>query len=222
MASIYEKVRKLKDEIDLVCSKAGRDPGDVTITAATKYANVEQINEAIKAGIKVIGENRIQDAQKKFGALLPVKKHFIGHLQTNKTKDAVRLFDCIESIDSYRLAEMVNIEAERALKKMPVLVEVNIAEDPKKYGVSPDEIRHFLRKLDVFKYLEVKGLMAIVPFFEDAERVRLHFRKMKELFDDCRRGKPHFNVLSMGMTNDFKAAIEEGATEVRIGSYLFK
>ncbi len=209
-------------EIRKICIACGRDFNEVIILAATKRANAARINEAIKAGIKVIGENRIQDAGKKFPYILPVEKRFIGHLQTNKVKAAVALFDMIESVDSYRLAEMINIEAERAQKKMPVLIEVNIAGDPKKHGIAPDEIHHFLRKMDVFKYLEVKGLMTIVPMKENPEGARPYFRKMKALFDEIGSLRPDIEVLSMGMSNDFKIALEEGANEVRIGSYLFK
>lgn len=222
MASVNEKVKKLFDEIRAICGKSGRDFKDVKILAAAKYASAAQLNEAIGAGIAIIGENKVQDALKREGLPLIVEKHFIGHLQTNKVKDVVRLFECIESVDSYRLAEMINIEAERALKKMKVLIEVNIAADARKYGIAPDEVAHFLRKIDVFKYLEVKGLMAIVPFTANPEESREYFGNMNQLYEECRKGRPEMDTLSMGMTHDFRVAIEEGSTEVRIGSYLFK
>ena len=222
MASVTEKVIKLFDEIRAACEKSGRDYKDVKVLAAAKYATADQLMEAISAGISIIGENKVQDAVRNQCLLLAVNKHFIGHLQTNKVKEAVRIFDCIESVDSYRLAEMINIEAERALKKMKVLIEVNIASDPRKYGIASGEVRHFLRKIDVLKYLEVKGLMAIAPFSEDPEESRECFRKMKKLYVECRKGRPEMDTLSMGMTHDFRVAVEEGANEVRIGSYLFK
>jgi len=222
MASVTEKVKQLFDEIKEVCDESGRGFKGIKVLAAAKYATVAQLNEAIKAGVSIIGENRVQDAIKREGLSLPVEKHFIGHLQTNKVKEAVRLFDCIESVDSYRLAEMINIEAERALKKMEMLIEVNITSDPRKYGVESGEVRHFLRKIGIFKYLEVKGLMAIVPFSENPEEARTYFRKMTLLYEDCRKSWPEIDTLSMGMTGDFRVAIEEGSNEVRIGSYLFK
>jgi pyridoxal phosphate enzyme (YggS family) len=222
MAEISEQVKKLFGEIETICARCGRKAGEITVVAATKYASTGQINDAIKAGITVIGENKVQDAGKKFPHLLPVKKHFIGHLQTNKVKEAVRLFDCVESVDSYRLAEMINIEAERSLKRIPIYIEVNIAGDPKKHGIEAGELHHFIHKLLILKWLEIKGLMAIVPLADGPEEVRVHFKKMKGLFDSCAKVWPQINVLSMGMTQDFKVAIEEGATEVRIGSYLFR
>jgi PLP dependent protein len=222
MAEISEKVAGLFEEIRVVCARCSRKFEDVTVVAATKYAGFAAMNEAIKAGIFVVGENRVQDAAGKFIDVLPVRKHFIGHLQTNKVKEAVRLFDCIESVDSYRLAEMINVEAERSLKKMPVYVEVNIANDPAKHGVAAEEVRHFIHKLSLLTHLEVKGLMTIVPFYEDGEEARSHFKKMKSLFDEMRAVWPLIGTLSMGMTHDFRVAVEEGATEVRIGSYLFK
>jgi hypothetical protein len=180
------------------------------------------MNNAIDSGINVIGENRVQDAVKKFGLLnARVGKHFIGHLQTNKVREAVQLFDAIESVDSYKLAEMIQVEAERALKIMPVLVEVNVAEDPKKFGVAPDELIHFIEKIVEFKYLDIRGLMAIVPLCENPEDARPYFKKMKKLFGQCCNKWPWMNTLSMGMSHDFKVAIEEGATQIRIGSYIF-
>ncbi len=222
MALVKEKVLKLKAEIEAVCKRCGRDASEVQVLAATKYATAEQMDEAITAGIDVIGENRVQDAAKKFPLLnVQPAKHFIGHLQTNKVRDAVRLFDAIESVDSYRLAEMIQVEAERMQKKMPVLVEVNVAADSKKYGIELDEVIHFIEKISLFKYLDVRGLMAIVPLFADAEEARPYFKKMKDLFDECRKKFPQMNTLSMGMTQDFRVAIEEGSTQIRVGSYIF-
>jgi PLP dependent protein len=222
MAQIKEKVEELRRKIKAACGKCRRSAEEIAVLAATKYAESDQINEAIKAGISVIGENRIQDSIRKIPHLLQVRKHFIGHLQTNKVFDAVRLFDCIESVDSYRLAEMINVEAERSLKKMPVLIEINIAGEKNKYGVDPDEIHHFLHKIAVFKYLHLKGLMTVAPLEKDMEIARQYFRKMKRLFDLCKKEWKSFDTLSMGMSGDFETAIEEGATEVRIGGYLFK
>jgi pyridoxal phosphate enzyme (YggS family) len=233
MSEIAEKVGGLMAEVRRLCEGRGGKFEDVTVVAATKYVDFSEMNQAVRAGILVVGENRIQDALRKFPNLLPVRKHFIGHLQTNKVKDAVKLFDCIESVDSYRLAEMINVESERALKPMPVLIEVNIAGDNNKYGVSPDELAHFLRKIALFKYLDVRGLMTVapeevVPREKDKAVTRQYFKKMNELFDLCKNDAflkkefKGFDTLSMGMTGDFDVAIEEGATEIRVGSYLFR
>jgi len=222
MALVKEKLHKLKAEIEQVCRQNGRTFSDVQILAATKYSSIEQINEAIDSGINVIGENRVQDAAKKFPQLLAkVGKHFIGHLQSNKVREAVSLFDVIESVDSYKLAEMIQVEAERALKIMPVLVEVNVSADSKKFGVAPEELVHFIEKIQSFKFLDVRGLMTIVPLSDDPEAARPYFKKMNELRANCLMKWPGMLALSMGMSHDFKVAIEEGSTQIRIGSYLF-
>lgn len=233
MTVIKEKVGELMADVRRLCEGCGRKFEDVTVVAATKYVDFDAMNQSVRAGILVVGENRIQDALRKFPNLLPVRKYFIGHLQTNKVKEAVKLFDCIESVDSYRLAEIINVESERALKKMPVLIEVNIAGDSNKYGVSPDELLHFLRKISLFKYLDVRGLMTVAPEEivsqgKDKAMTRQYFKKMKSLFDVCvndaflKKELKGFDTLSMGMTGDFDVAIEEGATEIRVGSYLFR
>jgi PLP dependent protein len=222
MALISEKLAELKDEIAEICQKKGGDFAGVKIVAVTKNVDPERINESIKAGITDIGENRVQEAKTKFSSVRPCIKHFIGHLQRNKVKEAVSLFDTIDSVDSYPLAELINVESERAQKRMPVLVQINIAAETSKYGLSPDEVRHFVRKISILKYLEVQGLMAIMPFLGDPEAGRPHFRAMRELFESLKVDYGEFKRFSMGMSNDFRIAVEEGANEVRIGSYLFK
>jgi pyridoxal phosphate enzyme (YggS family) len=218
MALLSEKIKSLKDEIGS-CSDV---PDSVRIVAVTKNVEHGMINDALAAGITEIGENRVQEAKKKMNAVGACFKHFIGHMQRNKVRDAVKLFDSIDSVDSYPLADLINVEAERLLKKMPVLVQVNIADDKAKHGLAPEEVPHFVSKISVLKWLDVQGLMAIIPFFDDSEEGRVYFRKMKNLFDALARVYSGFSRLSMGMTNDFKVALEEGANEIRIGSYLFK
>lgn len=222
MAFVREQYLKLLAEIKAVCAGCGRSFNDIRVLAATKYASLEEVNAAIGAGITLVGENKVQDAAVKFGALLPCKKHFIGHLQTNKVKQAVKLFDCIESVDSFRLAEFISLEAEKQHKIMPILLEVNIAADSKKFGLKPDQVLEVVKKISQLKFVKVSGLMTIVPFFDDAELARPFFREMKQLFDLLKKEFSDLNILSMGMSHDFKAAIQEGATMVRIGSYLFK
>lgn len=221
MAFNKENYLKLLEGVKTACAKVGRNSSEVKILAATKYADFQSINYAIEAGICLIGENKIQDAKEKIKHILPVKKHFIGHLQGNKVKTAVQIFDCIESVDSLDLAEKINHEAKNQQKNIQILLEVNIANDPKKFGLKPEEVLLFLDKISHFEYVKIGGLMAIVPFTENPEAVRPFFKKMKDLFENCRKKNPELEILSIGMSNDFKIAIEEGATEIRIGSYLF-
>jgi len=222
MALISDKIRSLKSEIAEACRNRGVGAETVGIVAVTKNVDPELINMSIQAGITDIGENRVQEAGAKFGLVRPCIRHFIGHLQRNKVKETVNIFDTIDSVDSYPLAELINVEAERSLKKMLVLVQVNIAGDKAKYGLEPDEVRHFVKKILILKYLDVQGLMAIIPYFEDPEEGRRYFKEMKVLFDALKADFAGFKRLSMGMSNDFRVAVEEGANEVRIGSYLYK
>jgi PLP dependent protein len=189
----------------------------VELVAVTKNRTATQIEESIQAGITIIGENRIQEAASKFPKLSsPVTKHFIGHLQTNKVKLAVELFDLIQSVDSLRLAQKINQEATRQQKTMPILLEVNIAKDPKKYGFTPDETSSLLPEIQALSNIEVRGLMTIVPYFEDPEQTRSFFKQIKTL-----QTKLALPELSMGMSNDYHIAVQEGATIVRIGSAIF-
>lgn len=217
-----QRVHQLMQEIQQVCQRVQRNPKDITVLAALKYATLEQSNLLVSAGIHMIGENRIQDAQKRFSQLLPCERHFIGTLQTNKVKSALKLFGMIESLDRVELAQAIDQECEKLNKKMSVLVEVNVAGDPKKHGVKPSETFEFVREIAKFWHLKICGLMTIVPYFENPEDARPYFRMMKSLFELCRRQFRGFEVLSMGMSHDFKIAIEEGATEVRIGRYFFE
>jgi len=192
------------------------------VLAALKYATIEQSNLLISAGIKVVGENKIQDAKERFKQLLPSERHFIGSLQTNKVKAAVKLFQMIESVDRPELAEAIEIECDKVNKKMPILIEVNVAKDPQKHGVHPAKTFEFIKEISKYWHLQIRGLMTVVPYFENPEDARDYFRMMKTLFDLCKRQFKGFEILSMGMSHDFKIAIEEGATEVRIGRYFFQ
>ena len=221
MAFSLPKYQQLVQQIEAICLKKQRNPAEIKILAATKYASLDDTQQAIQAGITLIGENKIQDAQMKFAALSPVERHFIGHLQTNKVKLAVKLFDMIESVDSLKLAEAIDNEAKVVSKIMPVLLEVNIASDPKKFGFQEDEVALALNKIESMKALKVYGLMAIIPFFEDVEQARTFFKRMKVLFDKTKKTYPYLITLSMGMSHDYAVAVEEGSTEIRIGSLLF-
>ncbi len=226
MSFELERLEQLRKRIEIVCKRSARSSKDITILAAAKYADVTSVNRLIAAGISVIGENRVQDAQKKFPLYLPVQKHFIGTLQSNKVKAAVRLFDSIETIYTIEIAQKLDLEcvgsARLHLKKMPILVQVNVANDAKKHGLAANDVFDFLQKLESLKNLRIDGLMTIVPYFDDLRQSRPFFRKMKTLFDFCREKYPHLKTLSMGMSHDFEIALEEGSTEIRIGSFLFQ
>lgn len=185
---------------------------------------------AIEAGIQIIGENKIQDAEKKFADLsqyflqsssgLIIEKHFIGHLQTNKAKKAIQIFDVIESVDSMRLLEYLNKLGEEYGKKIRILLEVNIAQDQNKQGFTEKAVRALFQSLPIFPSLHLEGLMTIVPWSENPENTRPYFRAIKKLFEEGKKIFPGFTTISMGMSHDFEVAIEEGSTEIRVGSYL--
>ena len=202
--------------------RSGRRPEDIQVLAATKSRSAEEINEAIQAGVRCIGENRVQEALPKFPALLPVQKHFIGHLQSNKAKAAVELFDCIQSVDSFKLAQFLDRQAGAMGKRLPILLEVNVAGEATKSGVAPKHALELARQVVALEHLYLQGLMAMPPFAEDPQMVRPHFRAMKALYDEFST-LPGVGArcLSMGTSQDFEVAVEEGATLVRLGTVLF-
>ena len=196
------------------CRRAGRRRDEVTLVAVTKTFGADAVDAAIAAGATDIGENRVQEARdKKPSVTGRARWHLIGHLQSNKAKDAVRFFDVIQTIDSESLAEKVARAG--AEKRVEVLVEVNIGRESQKSGVMPEEVETLVKKMKSFQSLEVTGVMAIPPVGEP-ESVRVHFRELRRMRDAL--GLPQ---LSMGMTDDFEVAIEEGATIVRIGRAIF-
>ena len=191
-------------------------PSYVKLVAVTKTRTVEEIKKAIDAGVNCIGENKVQEAQEKFPSLPKVEKHMIGHLQRNKVKTAVELFDMIQSVDSLKIAKEISKRCEAINKVMPILIEVNIGNEESKYGIKPEDIKEFIKEISQFKNIDIQGLMCIAPLIE-AEKTRPYFKKMKELFDSL----GNLKWLSMGMTNDYKIAIEEGSNMVRIGTAIF-
>jgi PLP dependent protein len=216
----------IRERIRAACTRAGRDPGGVKLVAVTKKVPVERIREGIEAGIDIVGENYIQEAKRKREALpgFPVCWHCIGHLQTNKVKTAIECCDWIETLDREALAIELDRRAESAGRKVPVLIQVNIGGEETKSGVLPDELSSFFKLVSGFDWLDVRGLMALPPFFDQPERVRPYFRQMRELLDMLRQKSlwpERLAELSMGMSGDFEAAVEEGATLVRIGTALF-
>jgi len=214
---IGANIEEVKERIIKACQQVGRSPNEVTVVAVTKTVEPSAIKVAYELGIRHFGENRVQEAVEKIGQLSGLKPHptwhMVGHLQTNKAKVAVEIFDIIHSVDSIRLAEAIS---QRTQGTLPILLEVNVSGEASKSGFSLTEIEPALEAISRLPGLEVRGLMTIAPMVADAEQVRLVFRKLRLLRDSF--GLKH---LSMGMTDDFEVAIEEGSTMVRIGRAIF-
>ena len=221
--SLAENLNSIQQRIHAACARADRDPASVMLLAVTKTQPPEIVNEAGKLGLMFFGENKIQEAKAKIPLCSgKLRWHFIGHLQTNKCRDAVELFDMIQSVDSLHVAQEISKRAEQAGKTMPILLEVNLAGEASKFGYRPDKLEAELQQLNTLPRLEIHGFMTVPPWTSNAENVRPIFRQMRELKQRAEQGLgaplPH---LSMGMTGDFEVAIEEGATIVRIGTALF-
>lgn len=222
---LRKRVHEVKERIEAACRRAGRSAGSVTLVAVTKGVSAGAIFEAIEAGVVHIGENRVQEAAAKLPALPQgVVRHLIGHLQTNKSRQAVQLFDWIHSLDSLRLAEALDHRAVQAGRRVRCLVQVNASREPTKHGLDPDALLPFLARVGEFPGIEVRGLMTIAPHTDDEAAVRRAFALARTLFEAAaREGFPGVVMehLSMGMSGDFEIAIEEGATMVRVGSAIF-
>ncbi|MBR2775043.1 MAG: YggS family pyridoxal phosphate-dependent enzyme [Selenomonadaceae bacterium] len=194
----------------------------IILVAVTKNHDVEVMREAIDAGATDIGENRVQEAVAKFQTLdRKVTRHLIGHLQTNKAKAAVKLFDLIQSVDSQHLAAALNKAAASIDKVQDVLIQVNVAREPQKSGVLLEDLDALIKFVDEANNLRLRGLMMIAPNLEDVEQCRPFFKQMRKLFDELRPAREAFDFLSMGMTHDYKIAVEEGANVVRVGTAIF-
>lgn len=200
------------------------------MVAVSKTVAPSRLKEAIAAGVRTLGENRVQEAAAKIAELRDVvtahqvQWHLIGHLQSNKARRAVELFDAVHSVDSRKLAERLHQSADELGKRLPVFIEVNLGAETAKSGVAVNEALSLCEQVAKLAHLELKGLMAVPPFLDNAEAVRPFFRRLRELRDEARRlglAGEHCHDLSMGMSNDFEVAIEEGATLVRIGTALF-
>jgi len=201
-------------------------PASVSILGATKGRTLSEAQESISCGIGILGENYVQEAQKKYGELreqgrLKAELHLIGHLQKNKVDKALEAFDCIQSVDSFELAEKIS---NKSKKDFPILIQINIGEEPQKYGCKPEEAAILIKKISSLQNVRVMGLMAMAPFLDDPEGSRPYFRGMKALFEKIRGEKMpgvKMEILSMGMSHDYRVAIEEGATMVRLGGIIF-
>ena len=215
MSDIAQNIAAIKKRVADACARAGRSPHEITVIAVTKTQTSPLVEAAYRAGMRHFGENRVQEAQGKLPGLsgMDATWHLIGHLQTNKAKSALALFDIIHSVDSIRLAQAISKQADKVTS---VLLQVNVAREETKGGFSPEELPQALRTVTELPNIEVEGLMTIAPWLSDAQQVRPFFKRLKQLRDEL-----GLNHLSMGMTDDFEVAIEEGATMVRIGRAIF-
>lgn len=225
-ASISENVARIRKRIEAACRLAGRTVESVRLIAATKTVAPERLRDAYAAGLRDFGENRVQEARLKQAALsdLPITWHMIGHLQSNKVRSARELFDWIHSVDSQHLAERLDAAAGPGQSKMPALIEVNLGEEAGKAGAQDAEVLHLAEVIAHLGSVELRGLMAVPPFSEDAEQTRPYFRRLRDLAQRVESlGLPgvFMQELSMGMSQDFEIAIEEGATMVRVGAAIF-
>jgi hypothetical protein len=221
--SLPVNLDSIQQRIRAACERCDRDPNSVTLLAVAKTQPPEIVSAAAGLGLSLFGENKVQEAKAKIPLCSgKLRWHFIGHLQSNKVRDAVELFEMIQSVDSLNLAREISKRCEQAAKQMPVLLEVNLAGEASKFGYRPEKIVSELKELNALPRLTIQGLMTVPPWSPDAESSRLHFRRLGELKAQCEEilGAP-LPHLSMGMSGDFEVAIEEGATIVRIGTALF-
>jgi pyridoxal phosphate enzyme (YggS family) len=225
--NIAEALHSVQEKVKKAALNSGRDPDEIKIVAVSKTVSLEKIIEAVNAGASILGENRVQEAKGKITELKTQKTdlkpewHLIGSLQKNKAKTAIQLFDLIHSVDSIALAQELNRHAGNIGKVQSVLVQVKLSDETTKHGVSAAGVMELLEKVYEMDYLRLEGLMTIPPFFEDPEYTRPYFKWLRELFEKARANGFRIHELSMGMSNDFEVAIEEGSTMVRVGTAIF-
>ena len=217
MSEVADNINFVRERIRVAAERAGRNPEEVTLIAVSKTVEPDRIEMALAAGQTLFGESKVQEARAK-SPLVSGRAcwHMIGHLQTNKAREAVALFEVIHSVDSVKLAVEIDKCAERAGKTQTILLEVNVSGEASKFGLKPEDLKSTIAEINLLSRLEVRGLMTIAPFTEEMQKVRPWFRRLRELRDAL-----GLRELSMGMTHDFEAAIEEGATMVRIGAAIF-
>ncbi len=222
---ITENLEQVKKNIQDACRTVGRDPEEVTLIAVSKTKPAELLQEAYDAGARDFGENKVQEIMDKYPQLpADIRWHMIGHLQRNKVKYIVDKVAMIHSVDSLRLAQTIEQEAARHEVQVPVLLEVNVAEEESKFGLKMDEVLPLIETIAEFPHIKVCGLMTIAPFVENAEENRMFFRQLKKLSVDIEAkniNNVSMSVLSMGMTGDYQVAVQEGATMVRVGTGIF-
>jgi hypothetical protein len=228
---IQDNVRKVFLDIEEACRKINRNPKDITVVGVTKSVGLEGIQEAIDAGIRHIAENRVQEAESKFPWLKAknpqIKCHIIGHLQTNKAKDAIKVCSLIQSVDSLKLAQEIEKLAAKTGQPVEILVQFNTAREEQKFGADPSGAHALIESISRLSFVRIKGLMGMAPFTEEEGIIRKTFSDLRVIRDGIKArfaGHPHVDmgILSMGMSGDYKIAIEEGSSMVRIGSAIFK
>ena len=222
---LIERYNEVKKHVEEACKRVGRDPREVTVIAVSKTKPLEMVEELRKEKVLDFGENKVQEILDKYDQMpSDVQWHMIGHLQRNKVKYIIDKVSMIHSVDSVRLAEAIEKEAAKKDICMPVLIEVNVAGEESKFGLSVEEVLPFLKEISSYEHLQVKGLMTIAPFVANPEENREVFQKLKKLSVDIAAkniNNVNMSVLSMGMTNDYQVAVEEGATMVRVGTGIF-
>jgi hypothetical protein len=225
MGTLEENIKNIWSRIEKAAEKTGKSKEDIKLVAVTKTVEVERIKEAINRGIQIIGENRVQEAESKFDQITEkVEKHLVGHLQTNKAKKAVELFDFIQSVDSQRIAQEISRRASQMDKVMEVLVEINTSGEQTKFGIDPDGALSFIKSISDLEGIKIKGLMTIGLFSDNPEHTRPCFKRLKAIFDQMKSEcipNVEMKYLSMGMTSDFEVAIQEGSNMVRVGTGIF-
>jgi len=222
MSTIRENVLGVMERIEKAARRAGRDPKEIKLVAVSKTVEAARVKEAIEAGVSILGENYVQEAQKKIEVIgRPVAWHFIGHLQSNKAKYAVHLFDMIHSIDSLTLAQELNRRAEQEGQVVKVMIEVNISGEATKFGTDEEKVLSIIKGILSLNHLSLEGLMTMPPYFDSPEMSRPYYIKLRDLKEKMAKEGISLKELSMGMSNDFEIAIEEGATYVRVGTAIF-
>lgn len=236
---LAENLRRVEHRIQEACRRADREPSSVTLVAVTKHASLDVLRAMVDLGLSDLGESRVQELTKRAaavnewlgrrsrdvsaGARPRPRWHMVGHLQRNKVKAVLPWVDMIHSLDSLRLAEEIDAQSSKLGRKMPVLLEVNAADEPGKFGMAVAAVTHVAEQVQSLEHVDVRGLMAMAPLTGDEQRIRFVFNRVRELFDEVVEQRicgPQFRELSMGMSNDFEYGIEAGATHVRIGTAL--
>jgi pyridoxal phosphate enzyme (YggS family) len=222
MEDFVSRLASIQEQIASAATRAKRNPGEIELVAVSKTQPADAVREALRAGVIHLGENKVQEARGKIDEIGRGIWHLIGHLQTNKAREAVRLFDFIDSVDRLELAEELNTRAEPLGKIQNVLLQVNVAGESTKFGCAPDQAKALAESINALPRLALHGLMTIAPYSDDPEKSRPHFAALRELRDQIQIATGlQLPILSMGMSGDFQVAIEEGSTSVRIGTALF-
>lgn len=227
---IRDNILRLKDNISLICKRLGRNSDEITLLAVTKYVSVEEVKEALDAGIVDVGENKVQEGCVKYKApeisVFEITKHMIGHLQTNKVKLALEAFDIIQSVDSFRIAQEIEKNLAKLNKKTRILVQVNTSGEEQKFGIPESDAILLIEKISNLKNIEIQGLMTMAPWTDNKDIVRDCFKRLNNLKREvsrkfCDTSSVQMKFLSMGMSHDYEIALEEGSNMVRIGQAIF-